>query len=484
LKNFKDEIPYLKCNFCKKRNMKGKINAAANFQSEDFVSKNKDFDCLANPISASNEKLENSVKAKDKKNEAPFSSRRGSSHVLELFSNENVEIHIQDKTPCAARSESGIAGIFRGITGLFKGRNSMNVTLYQSKVQRSPAIDYSTTESIGSRLLNICKGEEDISFDQEINSLYKDGCLYDALLLQDEKNQDTPLHAAIKKNRADFVKKLLCILKEPYRANEFYKHKYFEHKQENEKPLFKVINTKNEGGKDVITLAIEGNNSECISALFNYLIRENINRRKDVKNEYTPLHEAVLLNKNEAIKELLKSRDIDTELIDKESYKAYNYANNKEAIELFIKHYSSKISELRIKLEDNNKKLARIKCVLSKTKLTCVCLAAFGSCFRMYRNSHDIINEEVSEDMLYYSLALLANTTGLILFFNYLIDTILSKYEEKNSSLNKESDSYVEERNMLKNKLRHFQKRNTRTNTQMSEIISVIPESDLSYSRL
>lgn len=102
----------------------------------------------------------------------------------------------------------------------------------------------------------------------------------------------------------------------------------------------------------------------------------------------------------------------------------------------------------------------------------------------MYRNSHNIINEEVSEDMLYYSLELLSNTTGLILFFNYLIDTILSKYEEKNSSLNKESDSYVEERNMLKNKLRHFQKRNTRTNTQISEIISVIPESELCHSRL
>ncbi|MCA7010565.1 ankyrin repeat domain-containing protein [Wolbachia endosymbiont of Tribolium confusum] len=458
--------------------MKGEINAAANFQAEDFESKNAtDLDYLANPLSASNAKLENSVKAKDKKNEAPFSSRRGSSHVLEFFSNENVEIHIQDKTPCAAQSESGIAG-------LFKGRNSMNVTLYQSKVQRSSAIDYSTTESIGSRLLNIFEGEEDISFDQEINFLYKEGCLYDALLLQDEKNQDTPLHVAIKKNHADFVKKLLCILKEPYRANEFYKHKYFEHKQENEKPLFKVINTKNKDGKDVITLTIEGNNSECISALFNYLTDKNINRRKDVESEYTPLHEAVLLNKNEAIKELLKSKDIDTELIDKESYKAYNYTNNQEAIELFIKHYSSKISELRIKSEDNNKKLARIKCVLNKTKLTCVCLAAFGSCFRMYRNSHDIINEEVSEDMLYYSLALLSNTTGLILFFNYLIDTILSKYEEKNSSLNKESDNYVEERNMLKNKLRHFQKRGTGVTTQMYEIISVTPESDLSYSRL
>ncbi|WP_416603503.1 ankyrin repeat domain-containing protein [Wolbachia endosymbiont of Nasonia vitripennis] len=276
----------------------------------------------------------------------------------------------------------------------------------------------------------------------------------------------------------------MSILKEPYCSNEFYKHKYFERKQENEKPLSKVINTKNKDEKDVITLAIEGNNSKCVSVLFDYLTREHINRRKDVESEYTPLHEAVLLGKNEVIKELLKSRDIDTEFMDKESYKAYNYANNKEAIELFIKHYSSKISELRIKLEDNNKKLARIKCVLNKTKLTCVCLAAFGSCFRMYKNSHDIINEEVSEDMLYYSLELLSNTTGLILFFNYLIDTILSKYEEKNSSLNKESDSYVEERNMLKNKLRHFQKRSTVVTTQMCEIISVIPESELGYSRL
>lgn len=462
--------------------IEGQINAAANFQAEDFESKNAtDLDYLANPLSASNAKI---AEIKDKKNEVPFSSRRSSSHVLELFSNEDVEINFQDETPCAARSESGIAGIFRGIAGLFKGRNSMDVTLYQSKVQRSSAIDYSTTESIGSRLLNICQGEEDISFKQEINFLHGDSLLYDALFFQDEKSQDTPLHVAIKKNHADFVEELLDILKKPYCANGFYKRKYFEHKQENEKPLFKVINTKNKDKKDVITLAIESNNSKCISVLFNYLTRENINRRKDVENEYTPLHEAVLLNKNEAIKELLKSKDIDTELIDKESYKAYNYTNNKEAIELFIEHYSNKISKLRIKLEDNNKKLARIKCVLSKTKLTCVCLAAFGSCFRMYRNSHDIINEEVSEDMLYYSLALLANTTGLILFFNYLIDTILSKYEEKNSSLNKESDSYVEERNMLKNKLRHFQKRNTRTNTQMSEIISVIPESDLSYSRL
>jgi len=50
--------------------------------------------------------------------------------------------------------------------------------------------------------------------------------------------------------------------------------------------------------------------------------------------------------------------------------------------------------------------------------------------------------------------------------------------------LNKESDSYVEERNMLKNKLRHFQKRSTVVTTQMCEIISVIPESELGYSRL
>lgn len=462
--------------------IEGQINSAANFQAEDFESKNAtDLDYLANPLSASNVKI---AEIKDKKNEVPFSSRRSSSHVLELFSNEDVEINFQDETPCATQSESGIARLFRGIAGLFKGRNSMDVTLYQSKVQRSSAIDYSSAESIGLRLLNICKGEEDISFDQEINLLYKEGCLYDALLLQDEKNQDTPLHVAIKKNRADFVKKLLCILKEPYRANEFYKHKYFEHKQENEKPLSKVINTKNKDEKDVITLTIEGNNSECISALFNYLTRENINRRKDVKSEYTPLHEAVLLGKNEAVKELLKSKDIDTELIDKESYKAYNYANNKEAIELFIEHYSSKISKLRIKLEDSNKKLAPTKSFLFITKSVAAILAASGSCFRMYKNSYDTENKEASENMLYRILGLLFDTMGVVFLVNHFIDITLSKCEEKNSSLNKESDSYVEERNMLKNKLRHFQKRNTRTNTQMSEIISVTPESELGYSRL
>ncbi|WP_419214526.1 ankyrin repeat domain-containing protein [Wolbachia endosymbiont of Rhagoletis cingulata] len=462
--------------------IEGQINSAANFQAEDFESKNAtDLDYLANPLSASNVKI---AEIKDKKNEVPFSSRRSSSHVLELFSNEDVEINIPDETPCVARSKSSIARLFRGIAGLFEGRNSMDVTLYQSKVQRSSAIDYSTTESIGSRLLNICKGEEDISFDQEINLLYKEGCLYDALLLQDEKNQDTPLHVAIKKNRADFVKKLLCILKEPYRANEFYKHKYFEHKQENEKPLSKVINTKNKDEKDVITLTIEGNNSECISALFNYLTRENINRRKDVESEYTPLHEAVLLGKNEAVKELLKSKDIDTELIDKESYKAYNYANNKEAIELFIEHYSSKISKLRIKLEDSNKKLAPTKSFLFITKSVAAILAASGSCFRMYKNSYDTENKEASENMLYRILGLLFDTMGLVFLVNHFIDITLSKCEEKSSSLNKESDSYVEERNMLKNKLRHFQKRNTRTNTQMSEIISVTPESELGYSRL
>uniref|UniRef100_A0A3B0JGS3 Uncharacterized protein n=1 Tax=Wolbachia endosymbiont of Aleurodicus floccissimus TaxID=2152762 RepID=A0A3B0JGS3_9RICK len=462
--------------------IEGQINSAANFQAEDFESKNAtDLDYLANPLSASNVKI---AEIKDKKNEVPFSSRRSSSHVLELFSNEDVEINIPDETPCATQSESGIARLFRGIAGLFKGRNSMDVTLYQSKVQRSSAIDYSSAESIGSRLLNICKGERDISFDQEINSLYKEGCLYDALLLQDEKNQDTPLHVAIKKNRADFVKKLLCILKEPYRANEFYKHKYFEHKQENEKPLSKVINTKNKDEKDVITLTIEGNNSECISALFNYLTRENINRRKDVKSEYTPLHEAVLLGKNEAVKELLKSKDIDTELIDKESYKAYNYANNKEAIELFIEHYSSKISKLRIKLEDSNKKLAPTKSFLFITKSVAAILAASGSCFRMYKNSYDTENKEASENMLYRILGFLFDTMGVVFLVNHFIDITLSKCEEKNSSLNKESDSYVEERNMLKNKLRHFQKRNTRTNTQMSEIISVTPESELGYSRL
>ncbi|WP_353287422.1 hypothetical protein [Wolbachia endosymbiont (group B) of Gerris lacustris] len=165
-------------------------------------------------------------------------------------------------------------------------------------------------------------------------------------------------------------------------------------------------------------------------------------------------------------------------------YKAYNYANNKEAIELFIEHYSSKISKLRIKLEDSNKKLAPTKSFLFITKSVAAILAASGSCFRMYKNTYDTENKEASENMLYRILGFLFDTMGVVFLVNHFIDITLSKCEEKNSSLNKESDSYVEERNMLKNKLRHFQKRNTRTNTQMSEIISVTPESELGYSRL
>ncbi|RDD35711.1 Ankyrin repeats (3 copies) [Wolbachia endosymbiont of Cylisticus convexus] len=477
--------------------MKGQINAAANFQVEDFEFENAteigNFNSLAKdnnystPLGIANSlntKLENSAQAKDQKNEMPFSSRRSSSHTLKLSPSENAKVNVQDKTPSAARGKPGIAR-------LFKGRNSVNITPSAKipyKVQRSSAIDYSAAESIGSRLLNICKGEEEgIYFDQEINFLHTNACLYDVLLLQDEKNQDTPLHVAVKKNRISFVEKLLCLLKEPYLSNTFYKCKYFERNQENEKPLSKIINAKNKDGKDVITLAIEGNNSECLSALFKYLTYESINREKDVESSYTPLHEAVLLGKNEAIKELIKSRYVNTELIDRGSYKACNYANDKEAIELFIQYYSDKINNLRGRLADNNQKLLQIKCVLSKTKLTCVCLAAFGSCFGIYKNSHNTISEEVSKDMLHYSLELLFNTTGLILFFNYLIDTTLSKYEKENSSLNKEFTSYVKERNILENRLRYFQESTfcgTRATTQMSEIISVIPEAELSCSRL
>ncbi|OCA06578.1 hypothetical protein wTpre_916 [Wolbachia endosymbiont of Trichogramma pretiosum] len=76
----------------------------------------------------------------------------------------------------------------------------MNVTLYQSKVQRSSAIDYSTTESIGSRLLNICEGEEDISFDQEINFCINRVVCMMPYCCKMKKNQDTLLHVAIKKS--------------------------------------------------------------------------------------------------------------------------------------------------------------------------------------------------------------------------------------------------------------------------------------------
>lgn len=95
MKNFKDEIPYLKCNFCKKRNMKGEINTAANFQAEDLESKNAtDLDCLANSLNSLNAK---SAEIKDKRNDVPFSSRKSNSHVLELFLVKMLRLTFQMK---------------------------------------------------------------------------------------------------------------------------------------------------------------------------------------------------------------------------------------------------------------------------------------------------------------------------------------------------------------------------------------------------
>ncbi|MGL9725575.1 MAG: hypothetical protein ACR5KV_02480 [Wolbachia sp.] len=67
-----------------------------------------------------------------------------------------------------------------------------------------------------------------------------------------------------------------------------------------------------------------------------------------------------------------------------------------------------------------------------------------------------------------------------------MIDTTLLEYEKENSSLEKEFNSYVKERNILENRLHYLQKNifcDTRVTTQMSEIISIIPKSELSCSR-
>ncbi|WP_264374365.1 ankyrin repeat domain-containing protein [Wolbachia endosymbiont (group A) of Platycheirus albimanus] len=344
--------------------------------------------------------------------------------------------------------------------------------------QRASAIDHNALEG-SLRLFSICKGgREDIDktrFNKEISYLHENAYLYDVLLLQDEENQNTLLHVVIKENQVDLVKELLCILKEPYRSNKVYKCKYFEDKQENEKPLSKVINSKDKDGKDAITLAIEGNDPECISALFKYLTYENINRRKDVKSDYTPLHEAVRSRSSNAISALLKSEHVNVELIDGRSYRAWKYVNNEETKQLFIRYYSDKINDLRKELAHCNEKLAQVEYFLCRTKLAFVCSAAFGSCLNMYKNFHDARSGDMPGVTIHPLLLLFSSATGLIVLCNHFIDLTLSKYKEESVSLQKKLDSFREARDKLENKLLHFQEgtsQGIRTNsisTQLSD---------------
>ncbi|QDH18745.1 hypothetical protein wCauA_03885 [Wolbachia endosymbiont of Carposina sasakii] len=344
--------------------------------------------------------------------------------------------------------------------------------------QRASAIDHNALEG-SLRLFSICKGGREgidkTRFNKEISYLHENAYLYDVLLLQDEENQNTLLHVVIKENQVDLVKELLCILKEPYRSNKVYKCKYFEDKQENEKPLSKVINSKDKDGKDAITLAIEGNDPECISALFKYLTYENINRRKDVKSDYTPLHEAVRSRSSNAISALLKSEHVNVELIDGRSYRAWKYVNNEETKQLFIRYYSDKINDLRKELAHCNEKLAQVEYFLCRTKLAFVCSAAFGSCLNMYKNFHDARSGDMPGVTIHPLLLLFSSATGLIVLCNHFIDLTLSKYKEESVSLQKKLDSFREARDKLENKLLHFQEgtsQGIRTNsisTQLSD---------------
>lgn len=307
---------------------------------------------------------------------------------------------------------------------------------------------------ISSQFFDICKKE---SIDQGISFLYKNNYLYDVLLLQNEEDQDTPLHVAIKKGQIDLAKEILRILEKSYNLDDFYKYKHFSY---NRNPLSKVINTKNREGKDVITLVIEGNNPECISAAFKYLTREDINRRKDIKSGYTPLHEAVRLKSSNAIEKLLESEHVEVELLDKESYEAYDYVCDKETTELFIKYYNNKIDNLCERLEDNNRELAQTVHKLSKRKSIFAYSAAISFCTLLIGAIVNMaIGHEPPVNYVIGALSILASPPGLIVYLIHRTNEKLLRHEEENPSLKKEFNSCIERRRKLKDKLDHFQER-------------------------
>lgn len=205
---------------------------------------------------------------------------------------------------------------------------------------------------------------------QKINSPHNQPCLYDMLFLQG-KNKGTLLHVAVRKNKVDYVKGILHILDELCKSDSPCVGEYSPHK---------VINTKNEEGKDVITLVIEGNNPECISAVFKYLTRKDINRRKDIESGCTLLHEAVRLKSSNAVRELLKSEHVDIELLDERSYKARKYIKDKGTAKLFIDFYDDKITNLRKRLEDSNIQLEQARRTLHRRKSIFAYSAAISFC--------------------------------------------------------------------------------------------------------
>ncbi|MGL9779570.1 MAG: ankyrin repeat domain-containing protein [Wolbachia sp.] len=323
--------------------------------------------------------------------------------------------------------------------------------------QRSSGIDYSALET--SQLLSICGGEEGTNtahFDQEINFLHEKGCLYDALLLQEE-NQGTSLHVAVEKNQIDLVKKLLCILKDPYCSNEFYRRKYFEGKQEGEKPLSKVVNTKNKHGKDVITLVIEGNNPECILVFFKCLAYQDINRKRDVVTGYTPLHEAVISESSSAISSLLESKHLDIQLMDTRSYKASDYVLDREVLELFCVYYAGQIDGLRKRLESSGKTLERVLCraeVFSALLMFTSAFLTIGSTvYDMIVADKSTRSSDSTFNFFFRFISGFAIAAGAI---NMAIRRKLSSYGKERRSLQEKLDSFREERCKLESRLFYF----------------------------
>ncbi|MGL9725577.1 MAG: hypothetical protein ACR5KV_02490 [Wolbachia sp.] len=115
----------------RKENIKGQINATANFQIEDFKSENAietgNFDSLTKDINDStslgilNTKLENSIEAKDKKNEMSFSVEEVA-HILKTTLSGNTN---QDDNVCATYNGKS------HIPKLLKSRDSINISSYK-----------------------------------------------------------------------------------------------------------------------------------------------------------------------------------------------------------------------------------------------------------------------------------------------------------------------------------------------------------------
>lgn len=248
----------------------------------------------------------------------------------------------------------------------------------------------------------------------------------------------------------------------------------------NEKSLSKVINTKNKEGEDVITLVIQSNDEECISTAFEYLTPEDFNRKGE--RGYTPLHEAVRLKSNNAVKKLLESEHVNVELLDERFYKARKYIDDKETAKLFIEYYNSKISDLSREIASSNKKLVLTERALWTTKCIFGLLAAFGSVIKIYQDH----NAEAKHNPIINHLGSLGSAAGLFVSVNYCIDAVLSSHRKKNSSLRKECKSCIDERYKLDTRMSDLEKgeasSHTGTNLVPPQVLQTASVSDSVYS--